>query len=147
VFELTGTAVPWSAVFDDDDQEDTDEDDGTPVAFSGVVAVLRREDYLDTDHDLVIDAGRRAYLRTWPNDQPDDAEFRVDSLGPALYKLVHAQSEANLGEVLAETGGLLPGRSTILFAHAPDQLDPDVDDPFPDAHGQALPVLYRVTNM
>ena len=133
---------------DDLDLDDLDEDiEGDKGGFSGVVAVLRREDYLVTDVDRVIDAGRRAYLRTWPHDLPDDAEFRVDSLGPALYELLHAHGDNHLAETFAQTGGLLPGRSTILFAQAEEQIEPEADDPFRDPDGQTLRVLYRFTNM
>jgi hypothetical protein len=143
--DLTGTAIPWNYDLDEAVREEDNPHDA--VAYHGVVAILRREDYLVTDPDRVIEAGRSAYLRTWPNDRPDDAAFRVSNLGQALYELLHARGETNIQEVFTEIGGLVVGNSTILFAQPVDQMDPLTEDPFRDGDGRPLPVIFRFTTV
>jgi hypothetical protein len=132
--DFTGFAVPLGLVEDDLDG-DFDFDLGD---FSGVVAVLRRDDYLVTDREALIAAGRAAYLRAWPEDEPDDAAIRVDSVGIALHEMLHAHGDLSADEVLAQTPGIVPAASTILFAEVAEAFDPMDDDPFRDAEGQSF---------
>jgi hypothetical protein len=144
--DFTGFTVPLGLLGDDDDLAD-DLEGEVEIPFSGVVAVLRRNDYLVTDREQLIAAGRAAYLRTWPQDEPDDAAVRVDSVGVALYEMLHAHGDLSPDEVFAQTPGIVPAASTVVFTEVSEPFDPVADDPFRDAAGEPLPPLFRFTDL
>ena len=144
----TGTFPPLGLADDADDKDDAglaDEDDQKDAVAP--VSVLHRADYRVTDPDAVLQAGRRAYQRVWPDDTDEDAASDVDHLGRALYQLQHAGGLA----ALDGTPGLEPAGATTWVLEATEQQSPDPDrwpdDPFAlgdDAHQRLLHRLDEV---
>ncbi len=131
LMDFTGTTIGWGDLADYEDQEFDDDVEVLDAPSSGLVALMRREDYVVVNEDAVVEAGRQAYRETWPNDTDDDAKFRVHGLGPALYELIHAASAEDPAAVLARTEGLRPaGPSAVVFAMAAEEFDPDAIDLF-----------------
>jgi len=131
LMDFTGTAIGWEVLADYEDEEFDDDVEVLDAPSSGVVALMRRDDYLVIEEEAVVEAGRQAYRATWPNDTDDDAKFRVHGLGPALYELIHAAGAEDPATVLARTEGLRPaGPSAVVFAMAAEEFDPDAIDLF-----------------
>lgn len=122
-FAYTGNGFPFGVLheFDDDDEDDDEEVEQEPTAG---VTVLQRRDYRVTDEAAVLEAGRRAYLRVWPDDNDAAAAADVTHLGRALYQLAHADGWHSLDQVegLRTTGGaVLVLRQDELLGSAPDE--------------------------
>lgn len=89
-FDFTGTGFPLGVLhqFVEDDEDDDDDDvDESPVIG---VTVLRRSDYVVTDEEAVMEAGRHAYRRSMGEADPRGAAANVTHLGGALYQIAHA---------------------------------------------------------
>lgn len=90
--------------------EDEDDEDDEPLEGE-VISVVQRHDYLLTDPDAVMAAGRAAYLEVWPDDGEDEARADVTHLGRALYQLAHAHGWDDLAadglEILGGIVGVL----------------------------------------
>lgn len=123
-FDYTGTSFPLGSLYEFDDDDD-DEADETPARG---VSVLRRSDYAVADEEAVMEAGRQAYLRVWPEDGAEAAAADVTHLGRALYQIAHADGWDALDEVegLRPTGGVvLVQPSDELLGADPDQWPED----------------------
>jgi hypothetical protein len=88
-----------------DDEGEEEDKDGT----AGVLSVVGRWDFRVTDSAAVVEAGRQAYLRAWPDDTPDDAAYRVEDVGQAAGELMHGDDLA----ALHAAPGLQPYRFAI----------------------------------
>jgi hypothetical protein len=123
-FAYTGNGYPFGAlhrhVDDDDEDEDEHEDEGPTSGIS----IVQRHDYVVTDADAVMEAGRRAYLRVWPDDTEAAASADVNHLGSALYQLAHADGWDNLRGV----DGLAPVAGFVAVVKQEELLGPDPDD-------------------
>lgn len=84
-----GSAVFPPLALDDEDEEGDELDDGEEEVAECIVSVLTRHDYEVTDTAALVEAGRAAYLRTWPDDVRDDAEVRVTDARDAVAELIH----------------------------------------------------------
>lgn len=69
------------------------------------IVLVHRAGYAVTDAAAVLDAGRTAYRRVWPDDTDADATADVTTLSRALYQVQHDGGLAALDRVpgLAET--------------------------------------------
>ena len=121
-FDYTGNGFPFGVLhqFADDDEDD---EEGEELPTTGVT-VLQRRDYRVTDEAAVMDAGRRAYLRVWPDDDDAAAAADVTHLGRALYQLAHADGWHSLDQVegLRVTGG------AVVVLQQDELLGPDPDE-------------------
>lgn len=136
ISQCSGTTPRFWSRLDDDvdlgwDDDETDDDEDFAVVR---IAVLRRRDYAVIDYDAVIAAGRRAYLREWPEHDDEDAAFVVDGIGPALAEVAGAEQS---WDGLAELPGL-ESRYGAAWVVDADQL-PELDDTDPEADSFALP--------
>lgn len=132
-FDLTGNDFPFGVLHSYAENDETDDepqtedvgDDGAPVSGTTDVSVLQRHDLRVTDEAAVLAAGRRAYLRSWPDDDADAAAADVTHLGRALYQLAHADGWDAVGEA---PGLRSTGRSVLVIGRelAPGA-DPDDD--------------------
>lgn len=132
-FEHTGTDLPFGMlqelVDDRDGEELDDEDDDEPVAG---VSVLQRRDYRVVDESAVMDAGRQAYLRVWPDDDEAAAAADVTHLGRALYQLAHADGWHSLDQVeglRVTAGAVVVVEQDELLGGDPDDWPDDVFEP------------------
>ena len=142
VFDFTGTSLPLVSTDEDEEEDDGEEEDGEAEAVAHL-AVLRRTDYRVTDLDAVLAAGRRAYLRVWPDDTQEDAEVDVEDLGRALYQVAHAGGWEDLQEV----EGLRAVRGVTLIVAVDEgpgsESEEPLEDPFALAPGTERAQLYR----
>jgi hypothetical protein len=122
-FDYTGTGFPFGVLHQVAEHDDDDDDDDDDEATAGVT-VLQRRDYRVTDEAAVLDAGRRAYLRVWPEDDDAAAAADVTHLGRALYQLAHADGWHSLDQVegLRTTGG------AVVVLQQDELLGPDPDE-------------------
>ncbi|MFE3448292.1 hypothetical protein ACFXJ8_05090 [Nonomuraea sp. NPDC059194] len=120
-FDLTGT-FPF---FDDPVEEDEEEAESEETEPAERIAVLMRHDFVITDREALMAAGRAAYLRVWPDDIEDDSEFDVQTVDRAVYQLMHASGE---DEILYGVPGLKPTRYYKTTLDVAGHLD--FDDPF-----------------
>jgi len=143
-FDYTGTAFPLGTLYGlvDDDEEEEVADPG-PV---GGVSILRRTDFMVTDEDSVMKAGRKAYRRSAGEANKKSAAADVTHLGEALYQIAHAGGWDSLIQVqgLEPTGGIVLVQSSEellggdpeewpeddLFDHDEDRLLYRQDDVF-----------------
>lgn len=124
-FDFTGYGFPLGALaqFAEDDEQAEEEDEGEEWPTSGI-SVLQRHDYVVTDEDAVLAAGREAYLRVWPDDDETAAAADVTHVGRALYQLAHADGWNSLYKAtgLDAVGGF------IAVVKQDELLGPDPDD-------------------
>ena len=121
--------VPTSGSLGDDDDEDTDEApvSDPSVEQAPVVSVLGRWDYVVTDAAALMEHGRSAYLKAWPEDTADDADVTVRSVEGAIYEILHGAPLRNLDQA----PGLEPVISTVeLVRHQGMSEDEFLEDPF-----------------
>jgi hypothetical protein len=112
--------------YDDEDVEAGPVSDPS-VEQAPIVSVLGRWDYVVTDVAALVEHGRGAYLRFWPDDTADDADVRVTDVTSAIREILHA---ARLRD-LEESPGLEPALSTVeLVRHAGTSEDELLEDPF-----------------
>lgn len=130
-FDWCGS-VPFTFDLDeaeDDDMDDVDDvddvDDESPQG--DVLSVLGRWDFRILDEQVVISAGRDAYLRVWPDDTEEDASIRVQDVEAATGELMHADGFAGI-----ETApGLRIERHTMfVVTHEGDDDETFDTDPF-----------------
>jgi hypothetical protein len=107
-FDYTGNAFPFGVLHEYEEDDEDEEEDGEPLPADGI-SVLQRRDYAVTDEAAVMTAGRRAYLRVWPDDDEAAAAADVTHLGRAAYQLAHADGWESLDDV--EGLERNPGRS------------------------------------
>jgi hypothetical protein len=136
-FDYTGTGFPFGVLhqFADDDEDGDEEGEEVPTAG---VTVLQRRDYRVTNEAAVMDAGRRAYLRVWPDDDDAAAAADVTHLGRALYQLAHADGWHSLDQVegLRTTGG------AVVVLQQEELLGPDPDEWPEELFDDDAQVLY-----
>lgn len=84
-----------------------------------VLSVLGRWDFVVTDKDAVMRAGRAAYSRLWPNTSRDDAEEEVRDVAAAANAIMHAVDLP----ALKETPGLSITQATVTFIRHRDTSD------------------------
>jgi hypothetical protein len=101
-FHYTGNGFPFGVLHDyaEDGDDVPAADLALEAAARGVgeetpepsvgISVLQRHDFRIIDEAAVISAGRAAYLRVWPQDDPAAAVADVTSVGRALYQIAHA---------------------------------------------------------
>jgi hypothetical protein len=104
------------------DFEDDDEDEGDEVApaSNGVLTAVGRWDFRITDTDALVEAGRAAYSKAWPDATPEDALERVQGPESAASEISHADGWS----ALSSTSGLFLERDVIQFI-THDGLDDD----------------------
>lgn len=115
-----------SDVDDDWDDEDDGSDDDTSVP-GAVLSLSGRWDYTVVDESVLVQRGRDAYLETWPDDIPEDANIAVTDAVGAIRELLH-----NAGpQVLESVDGLEPRGFWMNVRVLPADLDDlDDEDPF-----------------
>ena len=99
--------LPLMSPSDEDDWDD--EDEGGPAG--PFVSVVGRWDFRVADEAALVEAGRRAYLASWPDDTPEDASVRAHDPLSALGEILHGDDV----EALGQAPGLEPLSSTIQF--------------------------------
>lgn len=121
-FDYTGTAFPLGTLYGlvDDDENEEYADPG-PV---GGVTILRRTDYVVTDEDSVMKAGRKAYRRSTGKAKTKSAAAHVTHLGEALYQIAHADGWDSLDHVK----GLQPTAGIVLVQSSEELLGDDPDE-------------------
>lgn len=138
-FDYTGNSFPFgflhNLVDDVDDEEKPDEEQQPSTGIS----VIQRHDYRVTDDAAVLSAGRRAYLRVWPEDDENAANADVTHLGRALYQIAHAYGWESLGDV----EGLRPTGACVIVVSRDDTLGPDPDEWPDDLFGVDGEQLYE----
>jgi hypothetical protein len=87
-FDWCGS-FPLPLPADDEWEDDEDSDDEDSPGGGSVLSVVGRWDYRITDEDALIACARAAYLRAWPEDTGEDAEFRIRDAGSAAGELLH----------------------------------------------------------
>ncbi|MFI6325083.1 hypothetical protein ACIBG8_46735 [Nonomuraea sp. NPDC050556] len=112
-FDLTGTFPQFTC----------EEEPAAPAEPTEGLAVLRRHDFVITDREALMAAGRAAYLRVWPDDTEKDAASDVHDVNRAIYQLLHAAPDP-----LDNIPGLRPGAWVQLTLAATEPLN--LDDPF-----------------
>ncbi|MFI6482556.1 hypothetical protein ACIBH1_31800 [Nonomuraea sp. NPDC050663] len=122
-FDLTGTYPSFDVTQDEDDWEE-DHSDSPPAER---IAILMRHDFVITDQEALLKAGRAAYLQTWPDDIDDDALFDVQTADRAVYQLLHASGQ---DQILRDVPGLSPTGGV--------QATRDVNEPLDFAHPFAV---------
>ncbi len=109
------------------DGVDEEESEEPGPGFGGVVTLLGRWDFRVTDEAALVEAGRSAYLRSWPDQEREDAELRVQSVIEAVAEASHAGEPT----VLEAIDGLEPVRAAINFILHDGGDDEEFDeDPF-----------------
>lgn len=123
----------------EDTAEETTEDNGEPDLK---LTVLHRADFVVTDEQAVIQAGKDAYHDTW---EPDDEPVDVADLGEALQQLRNAGGI----EALAETPGLASAGATTWILEATELLDEHDPDEWhtPFATDESRQLLLRVDEL
>jgi hypothetical protein len=91
-----------------------------------MLSCLCRWDFIVTDEQAVVAAGRHAYARTWPSDTEEDAWFAVSDLGGAAMEIVHADDWAGLQRV----EGLALSDSWAAYLTHDGDTETDDGDPF-----------------
>ncbi len=121
-FDYTGTAFPLGTLYElaDDDDDEEDADPG-PV---GGVSILRRTDFMVTDEDSVLKAGRKAYRRSTGKAKKKSAAAHVTHLGEALYQIAHADG----WDSLIRVQGLQPIGGIVLVQSSEELLGSDPDE-------------------
>lgn len=139
---LTGYAFPFGVIAQyvegDDGPEDDEDASGLNDRGHLALSVVQRRDYLVKDVEAVMTAGRRAYLRTWPEGGDAAAAADVDHLGRALYQLAHADG----WDSLYRADGLEPVGGVVAVIEADELLSPDPDDWVEDLIGDEVEVIY-----
>lgn len=100
------------------------EEEGEP-AVGELLSVLGRWDYRVLDEDALVGAGRSSYLRSWPEDTPEDAELRVVDVESAAGELLHGDGLS----ALDDAPGLAP-TAYVVQCVLNDGTRDDPDDPF-----------------
>lgn len=113
----------------DDDEEDDDEDDGfVPdgrTEQGAVVAVIGRWDFRILDADALVESGRTAYGRAWPDDDAGDAAVAVADATSAVRELLHLAAV----EDLEDEPALDPVRgAVVVVARSTDEEGAFADD-------------------
>jgi hypothetical protein len=105
-------SFPFGLGLEDDlDLDDEDEEEATE---GPMLSIFRRWDLNILDEAAVIDAGRAAYLRAWPDDTEEDASVRVQDVEMAASEIIHADGIDALGS----TEGLRAERgATTIIQH------------------------------
>ncbi|MFC5503190.1 hypothetical protein ACFPJ4_13155 [Lysinimonas soli] len=124
-FEFTGNSGPLGLLFSLEDEDEDEDDDEDEEENTTGISILQRRDYRVSDEDSIIEQGREAYLRVWPDDTDAEAAEDVTSLGRALYQLAH---DAGSWDVLERVDGLRPTGGTLLVVANDETLGPDPDD-------------------
>ena len=123
-FEHTGSGFPFGVLHQfAEDAEDEDEDESESAPTSGIT-VLQRWDYGVVDEGAVLEAGRKAYLRVWPDDDETAAQADVNHLGRALYQLAHADGWQSLEQV----NGLRPTGAAVILLEQEELLGADPNE-------------------
>lgn len=111
-FNLTGNGFPFGPLHDFAEDEEDDEE-GEAVVGNGL-SILSRQDFVLTDEEAALAAGRTAYSAVWPKDPPTAAAADVTNIGRALYQYAHL----NGWDKVKEMPGLVPtGAVTVVHAH------------------------------
>lgn len=121
-FDYTGNGGPFGFLYNLEDEEEDEEED-SEVLTTGI-SVLERQDYLVRDEAAVMAAGRRAYLRVYPDDDEAAAASDVTDLGRALYQIAHADGWSSLRDV----EGLRPTGGCVRVLRQDDTLGPDPEE-------------------
>lgn len=136
-FNLTGNAFPFGPLQDFADDDEDDDEGEEPVIGSGL-SVVTRQDFIVTDEDAALDAGRSAYRSVWPDDPPAAADEDVTHLGRALYQYAHL----NGWDKVKDMAGVAPvGAITVVRANE-ELLRGDPDDWPEEPFTVEAPVLY-----
>lgn len=119
-----------------DDEEDEDEDDfedGRAVPSSGQgMAIRMRADFVVTDLDRLLAAGRAAYHAVWPDDPPEAAEQRIDRAEIAIGELLHRHLPNGLAGIFPTDAGLEDADSAVQVSAVDRVLAMDGLDDLPD---------------
>lgn len=108
-----------------EDQEDHDDEWTAAINAPGAVVMsfFGRWDWVVTDANELLAAGRNAYRELWTDGTAEDAELAVPDASSALREFTHA------GEwpAIPEVPGLLRGGSWMMFTEQ-DSVDEELDE-------------------
>lgn len=130
-FDWCGS-FPLPLPSDDGWENDDDWDDDDSPSGGSVLSVVGRWDYRITDEAALVTSARAAYLRAWPDDTDEDAEFRIRDAGSAAGELLHGDDL----NALNSADGLQPHQFAVdVITHeGADDFD---EDPFGIVRAQA----------
>ena len=136
-FDYTGNGFPFGVLHQYAEQDDEDAaEEEEPTAG---ISILQRHDYQVVDEAAVMAAGRRAYLRAWPEDDEAAAACDVTHLGRALYQIAHADGWHRLDQV----EGLRPTGGAVVVIDQEETLGPDPDEWPEDLFENEGELLYK----
>lgn len=110
-FDYAAQGSPFGPL--ESDEEFTDDFEDVPLDESAEhdqISILIRRDFAVVSEAAVLEAGRGAYLRAWPDDTPEQAAADVTHLGRAVYQVMHAGGL----DALSQTEGLQPTAGIVL---------------------------------
>jgi hypothetical protein len=122
-YDYTGAGFPFGVLHQFAENDEDDDEEGEEVPAAGVT-VLQRRDYRLTNEAAIMDAGRRAYLRVWPDDDEAAAAADVTHLERALYQLAHADGWHSLDQI----EGLRTAGGAVVVLQQAELLGPDPDE-------------------
>jgi hypothetical protein len=94
VSDHTGTLPVSLQGFDDEDDEELLEGEEAAELVDGEpLTVVSRWDLQVVDTDELMQAGREAHKRVWPDENDEDAAVAVPNVGQAVYALLHERRE------------------------------------------------------
>ncbi|MCD5350286.1 hypothetical protein [Kineosporia mesophila] len=116
-FDVCGS-FPFSLREDDEDDFEPEDD----VAAGAILTVEHRADFEILDEAALVEAGRAAYLTSWPDDVEEDARLTVSSPAQAVGQLIHTH-----GWQFFENGtdALAPRSSETVIEQ--DPAEPELD--------------------
>lgn len=134
-----GEWAPFYDAFEEDDEDEDDEDEEDDAVAGDVTGISRlaRWDFEVTDEAAVLQAGRAAWLETYPDTTADDLAKQEDNVGLALYNISHLRGQ----DAIFDTPGIR-ARWGFIATHQQPDLGPLDDDDLEDAFGVETPPLF-----
>jgi hypothetical protein len=94
VVDHTGTfPVSLQGFGDEDDEEILEAEEAAELVDGEPLTVVSRWDLHVVDTDELMQAGREAHMRLWPDENDEDAAVAVPNVGQAVYALLHEHGE------------------------------------------------------
>jgi hypothetical protein len=131
ILEVSGWHIRLFAADEDDAETDTEQEDGRlrPPPGQGL-AIRIRTDFVVTDPDRLLAAGRAAYQELWPDDPEQAAHQHVDCVEAAIGELLHRHPVVPLAGTEPTTIGLAEA-GTFTAVDRVEQVLDNMDS-FPD---------------